>query len=243
MAAAIDPLRRKIDRYELTSTINPWHFFPTFVELVRQQKDGGAAVGTRTRSPRAPGWATAPSGLFISQVTTMDIRDVLPWSCSGRGRAERSRSTGAVASINPGRPGPIGGPGCGVQPLGGRRGHDMLPASARPGPIASGCRSQCRGDRTGRDGSPGAGRSCGPCQRRSAGTHRRRSRSPASSTRRDDRNSMGGEMIAAEDLQLGLGRRAPRTHLSVAQRPCRAGVIAWACRDRPPRAHWMCSQR
>ena len=118
MAAAIDPLRRKIDRYELTLTINPWHFFPTFVELVRQQVDGGAAVGTRTRSPRAPGWATAPSGLFISQVTTMDIRDVLPWSCSGRGRAERSRSTGAVASINPGRPGPVVDPGAAFSPWG-----------------------------------------------------------------------------------------------------------------------------
>jgi hypothetical protein len=33
---------------------------------------------TRTKSPRAPDWATAPSGFFISQVTTMDIIGVLP---------------------------------------------------------------------------------------------------------------------------------------------------------------------
>jgi hypothetical protein len=42
-------------------------------------------------------------------------------------------------------------------------------------------------------------------------------------------------MIAAEGVQLGLGRPVTRTHLSVAQRPRRACVIAPARRDRPRR--------
>ena len=49
-----DPVRRKIERYELTRTIDPGHFFPTLETAVtafstgdgarREVQDGGAAV-------------------------------------------------------------------------------------------------------------------------------------------------------------------------------------------------------
>jgi hypothetical protein len=38
-----DPVRRKIERYELTRTINPDHFFPTLGDAVRTfQRETGA---------------------------------------------------------------------------------------------------------------------------------------------------------------------------------------------------------
>ena len=45
-----DPVRRKIERYELTRTIDPAHFYPTIeaaIEAFRQRGDGGevSAVG------------------------------------------------------------------------------------------------------------------------------------------------------------------------------------------------------
>jgi hypothetical protein len=37
-----DPVRRKIERYELTETINPEHFFPTITQAVKAyQRESG----------------------------------------------------------------------------------------------------------------------------------------------------------------------------------------------------------
>ena len=42
-----DPVRRKIDRYELTPTIEPSHFFPRWRPRSRRSKGDGGAVGPR----------------------------------------------------------------------------------------------------------------------------------------------------------------------------------------------------
>ena len=98
----------------------------------------------------------------------------------------RARRTVAVngggGQHRPGAAGPGGGPGCGVLPSGGRRAHDLLLVSARPGAVASGCHSQYRGDRAGRDGSSGPAsrdfrrnfRPPRPCHRQSEARGRRR---------------------------------------------------------------------
>jgi len=46
-----DPVRRKIDRYELTRTINPAHFFPTITQAVKAFQ---AATGADWQPPAAP---------------------------------------------------------------------------------------------------------------------------------------------------------------------------------------------
>jgi hypothetical protein len=49
--------------------------------------------------------------------------------------------------------------------------------------------------------------------------------------------------VSGHHQPRGPANRRSRTHLSVAPRPRRACVIAQARRGRPPRAHWLCSQR
>jgi hypothetical protein len=57
-----DPVRRKIERYGLTRTISPQHFFPTIESAVaafREQTGGEWAAGQGTPGQAATGHAAA----------------------------------------------------------------------------------------------------------------------------------------------------------------------------------------
>ena len=49
-----DPVRRKIDRYELTSTIDPSHFFPTFEAAIAAFQGKRGRSGARRRRRKRP---------------------------------------------------------------------------------------------------------------------------------------------------------------------------------------------
>ena len=61
-----DPVRRKIERYGLTRTIDPGHFFPTIESAVAafRQETGAewAAADEATGDGTAPGQAAAGTG-------------------------------------------------------------------------------------------------------------------------------------------------------------------------------------
>ena len=48
-----DPVRAKIERYELTRTIDPAHFFPTIGDAVTAFRDQFGVDGTRTAGKQA----------------------------------------------------------------------------------------------------------------------------------------------------------------------------------------------
>jgi len=52
-----DPVRKKIERYELTRTIDPNHFYPTVeaaIDAFRQRAGGGAATVGATSADVEP---------------------------------------------------------------------------------------------------------------------------------------------------------------------------------------------
>ena len=54
-----DPVRRKIDRYRLTRTIDPAHFFPTLEDAVAAYRE---RTGTDWIGPTSPPGALIPPG-------------------------------------------------------------------------------------------------------------------------------------------------------------------------------------
>ena len=57
-----DPVRRKIERYGLTRTIDPRHFFPTIEAAIAAFRDETGAQWVPTRPRRLPGPAAAETG-------------------------------------------------------------------------------------------------------------------------------------------------------------------------------------
>ena len=49
-----DPVRRKIERYGLTRTIDPHHFYPTIESAIAAFRDQTGAQWTTAGSPRSP---------------------------------------------------------------------------------------------------------------------------------------------------------------------------------------------
>ena len=98
-----DPVRRKIERYGLTRTIDPGHFFPTIgaaVKAFRQQTgaDWPAVTGEPQRHRCAAGWLSpsqSPSGGNATRLTSITlsprplIRSMSPESAPWSGRSAR----------------------------------------------------------------------------------------------------------------------------------------------------------